>query len=217
MGKVQMGILDGFIGKVGTVVGGYWKGKAVMRAYKKTVHDANTEAQQLIRTRFAGIGALAGQFLTAIERGFRNVARSRQLTEGDVFVRLNWNRVHADTPGSVTIDYEDLVVAQGNLPEVQFGAATATNPLQVDVAINDDATIIGSDPADEAYIFVYSPQAKAGILSQPVLRVEEDAKIRVPSYWNGHRVHVYGFAIGGGTDNAGRISNSRYIGSVTIS
>ena len=217
MGKVQMGILDGFIGKVGTVVGGYWKGKAVMRAYKKNVHDANTEAQQLIRTRFAGIGSLAGQFFMAIERGFRNIARSRQITEGDVFVRLNWGHVHADTPGSVTIDYEDLVVAQGNLPQVQFGTVTATNPLQVDVAINDDATIIGSDPADEAYIFVYNPTAKAGILSQPVLRVEESAEIRVPAYWNGNRVHVYGFGIGGGNDNKGRISNSRYLGSVSIS
>lgn len=212
-----MGILDGFIGKVGTVVGGYWKGKAVMRAYKKTIHDASTEAQLLIRTRFAGIGTLSGAFLEAISRGFRNVARSRQLTEGDVFVRLNWNRVHADTPDSVTIDYEDLVVAQGNLPEIQFGAVTATNPNKVDVAMNDDATIIGSDPADEAYVFVYNPTAKAGILSQPILRVEESAEVRVPAYWVGNRVHVYGFGIGGGTDNKGRISNSRYLGSVTIS
>ncbi len=34
MGKLQMGILGGFIGKVGTVVGFNWKGKDVMRAYK---------------------------------------------------------------------------------------------------------------------------------------------------------------------------------------
>ena len=217
MGKVQQGILDGFIGKVGTVVGAFWKGKPVMRAYKRQIHDLNSEAQQLVRTRFGAINALSGQFITAIRLGFNEVAQRERATEGNIFVHLNWNRVHSDTPGSATIDYEDLVVAQGNLPEVQFGAATFTNPLEVDVAINDDATIIGSDPADEAYVFVYSPQAKAGILSQPVLRVEESAEIRVPAYWNGHRVHLYGFAIGGGTDNQGLISNSRYLGSGTIS
>ena len=35
MGKVRMGILDGFKGKVGTVVGSFWKGKKVMRAYNE--------------------------------------------------------------------------------------------------------------------------------------------------------------------------------------
>lgn len=217
MAKISWGILDGFIGKVGTVVGSFWKGKPVMRAYKRQVHDRDSEAQQLVRTRFGAINSLAGAFLSAIRLGFFEMARRSRTTEGNVFVQMNWNRVHADTPGSATIDYEDLVVAQGNLPEIQFGAVTTTNPLEVDVAISDDASIIGSDPADEAYVFVYSPQAKAGILSQPVLRVEESTEIRVPAYWNGHRVHVYGFGIGAGIDNAGLISNSRYLGSGTIS
>ena len=218
MGKVQQGILDGFVGKVGTVVGSFWKGKAVMRGYKRIVRNPNTVDQRLNRIRFACIGRLAGAFLVAIREGFSVVARSRQMTEGDIFVRENWGHVQADISGSATVDYEDLTIASGNLPEVQYGNATFENPLQVDVPINDSASVIGSHRTDIAEVFVYSPEAGAGILARGV-RVDEEINIPVPAYWNGHRVHVYGFAKGGAenTQLAGVLSNSRYLGSGTIS
>ena len=83
MGKVQMGILDGFVGKVGTVVGSFWKGKPVMRAYKRQISDADSEAQQLVRTRFGAITSLAGAFHSAIILGFKEVAKRKKWTEGD--------------------------------------------------------------------------------------------------------------------------------------
>lgn len=219
MGKVQQGILDGFIGKVGTVVGAFWKGKPVMRGYKRIVRNPNTVDQRLTRLRFASIGRLAGAFLTAIREGFAAVARANQMTEGDIFVRRNWSHVRADVSGSATVDYEDLVIAQGNLPEIQYGNATFENPLQVDVPINDSASVIGTHRTDKAYVFVYSPEAGAGILSGTGVRVDEEVSIHVPAYWNGHRVHVYGFGKGGdeNTQFAGVTSNSRYLGTGTIS
>ena len=219
MGKVQQGILDGFVGKVGTVVGFFWKGKAVMRGYKKLVRDRNTNDQQIIRIRFAAIGRLAGAFVTAIREGFAATARAHQVTEGDIFVQENWGHVHGDISGSATVDYEDFVIAKGNLPEIQYGNATFENPLQVDVPINDSASVIGSHRDDTAFVFVYSPEAGAGILSDTGVRVDEDVSIHVPAYWNGHRVHVFGFAKGAAanTQFAGVTSNSRYLGSGTIS
>ncbi len=219
MAKVNWGILDGFIGKVGTVVGSFWKGKAVMRAYKRQVRDRNNEAQQIARIRFAAIGRLSGAFLSAIRVGFYEAAYRQQMTEGDIFVRENWGHVHGDISGSATVDYEDFVIATGNLPEVQFGNATFENPLQVDVPINDSASVIGSNRDDIAYVFVYSPEAGAGILSDTGVRVDEEVSIHVPAYWNGHRVHVWGFAKGASTntENPGVLSNSRYLGSGTIS
>ena len=216
MGKVRMGILDGFYGKVGTVVGSFWKGKAVMRAYvppKSKGSYAPTEAQALVNTRFAAIGNLASAFYNAILLGFKHVARAKRVTEGNVFVELNWRYVHADTPGSATIDYEELQIARGNLPEIRFGSASFTNPLQVAVALNDSATAPGADSEDLVYIFVYSPEAGAGILSDPKIRTDQSLTCDVPDYWVGQRVHVYGFGIGVG----GNISNSLYLGSGTIS
>ena len=42
MAKTENGILDGFIGKVGTVVGYKWNGKSVMRAYVRYPHNPRT-------------------------------------------------------------------------------------------------------------------------------------------------------------------------------
>ena len=219
MGKIQQGILDGFVGKVGTVVGSFWKGKAVMRGYKRIVRNPNTSDQQLVRIRFATIGRLSAAFLTAIREGFAAVARAHQMTEGDVFVQENWGHVHGDISGSATVDYEDLVIARGSLPEIQYGNATFENPLQVDVPINDSASVIGTHRDDETRVFVYSPEAGAGLLHNAGKRVDEEVTIPVPAYWNGHRVHVYGFAWGAdeNTQFAGVYSNSRYLGSGTIS
>lgn len=216
MGKVQIGILDGFIGKVGTVVGSYWKGKPVMRAWKRTIADQNNEAQQLVRTRFAAIGQLAGAFIYAIRIGFKQYARSKQMTEGDVFVKLNWTCVHAEAPGSAQFDYGDIVCAKGNLPEPGFGTASFSTPLSVEVPMTDTSEQIGADSHDLVYIFVYNPAKKAGVLGDTKVRADENIVCEVPAYWNGDRVHVYGFAVGAGPNNKGNISNSRYIGQGTI-
>lgn len=217
MGKVQMGILDGFVGKVGTVVGSFWKGKPVMRAYKRQISDRDSEAQQLIRTRFGAINSLAGAFYSAIILGLKEAAKRKKWTEGDVFVNENWGCVHADTPGAAVADYTELVIAKGHLPEAQFGAASFADPLSVEVPMTDSSEVIGADPRDKVYLFVYSPEAGAGMLGDVKVRSDESIACTVPAYWNGHRVHVWGFAIGAGPDNAGVISNSRYLGSGTIS
>ena len=208
MAKVNWGILDGFIGKVGTVVGSFWKGKPVMRAYKRQVSDRNSEAQQLVRTRFGAINSLAGAFLSAIRIGLFEVARRKRTTEGNVFVQENWGCVHADTPGAATVDYTELVIAMGHLPEAQFGAASFADPLSVEVPMTDSSEVIGADPRDKVYLFV---------LGDVKVRADESIACTVPAYWNGHRVHVWGFAVGAGPDNEGEISNSRYLGSGTIS
>ena len=217
MAKVCLGILDGFVGKVGTVIGSFWKGIPVMRAYKRVVTQRNTESQQLVRTRFAAIGSLAGAFLSAIRIGLKEVARKQRLTEGDVFVQRNWEHVHADTPGSASIDYSELQIADGHLPEASFGAPSFTNPLEVDVSMSSTTDMIGADADDEVYLFVYSTEAGAGMLGTTAKRSDNQVKANVPAYWNGHRVHVWGFAKGAGTQNAGTLSKSRYLGSGTIS
>ena len=213
-----MGILDGFYGKVGTVVGSFWKGKPVMRAYvrPKGTHTSS-EAQALIQTRFAAINSLSGAFLSALQLGFGLIARQRHVTEGNVFVTENWDCIHADTPGAATVDYTELVIAMGHLPEAQFGAASFADPLSVEVPMTDSSEVIGADPRDKVYLFVYSPEAGAGMLGDVKVRADESIACTVPAYWNGHRVHVWGFAVGAGPDNEGEISNSRYLGSGTIS
>ena len=184
---------------------------------KRLVSDRNNEAQQLVRTRFAAIGSLAGAFLSAIRIGLYQVARRNRVTEGDIFVKKNWSCIHAEAPGSATIDYGDLVIAIGNLPEAGFGTASFATPLSVSVPMSDTSEQVGADSHDLVYLFVYDPAKKAGVMGDVKVRADENIVAEVPAYWNGDKVHVWGFAVGAGPNNKGEISNSRYIGTGTIS
>ena len=64
MGKIKQGILGGFKGKVGTVIGSSWNGIAYMKGRPQSQKDPKTAAQLSQRSYFREIQRLAGQ-LTA--------------------------------------------------------------------------------------------------------------------------------------------------------
>lgn len=216
MATINRGILDGFFGKVGTVVGSFWKGTPVMRAYVRRIHDSKNNSQLLVRARFTAISDLASAFLSAIRLGLHNDASRSRTTEANVFVKKNWEAVQATTVDSVTIDYADLEVANGSLPGVQFGTADFDTPQQVEVAFDTNEEIDKTSLDDQVYLFVYCPDSKGGILSAPVKRSVKSISIMVPSYWGGMKVHLWGFTLGGDIFNAGLTSDSVYIGSGNI-
>ena len=61
MGKIKQGILGGFKGKVGTVIGASWNGIAYMRGLPQSVKNPKTPAQQAQREFFREVQDLAGQ------------------------------------------------------------------------------------------------------------------------------------------------------------
>jgi len=65
MGVILQGILGGFSGKVGPVVGGKWKDIDYMRGYV-VPENPNTPAQQTVRTKFAKMVQFARSVLATI-------------------------------------------------------------------------------------------------------------------------------------------------------
>lgn len=63
MGIIKQGILGGFSGKVGSVVGTSWKGRAVMKAMPLSVANPRTSGQVNQRTKFTQCVALAKSLL----------------------------------------------------------------------------------------------------------------------------------------------------------
>ena len=61
MGKIKQGILGGFKGKVGTVIGASWNGIAYMRGLAQSVKNPQTEAQLKQRAFFKEVQDLVGQ------------------------------------------------------------------------------------------------------------------------------------------------------------
>ena len=61
MGKIKQGILGGFKGKVGTVIGASWNGIAYMRGLAQSVKNPKTAAQLQQRTFFKDLQSLVSQ------------------------------------------------------------------------------------------------------------------------------------------------------------
>lgn len=216
MATINRGILDGFFGKVGTVVGSFWKGIPVMRAYVRRIHDRKAAPQLLVRARFTALVNLSSAFLSAIRIGLRNAAASSRTTESNVFTKKNWAAVQATGADTVTVDYSSLTVASGPLTGVLFGTADFDTPQQVEVSFESNEECDKTSLDDLVYLFVYCPDAKGGILSAPVKRSAHSVSLMVPAYWGGMTVHLWGFTLGDGIDNAGTLSDSTYIGSGNI-
>ena len=74
MGKINQGILGGFSGKVGTVVGSTWKSINYMRALAVSVHNPNTVKQQCQRGKFRTAAHFCKAAKPFIQNGFREYA-----------------------------------------------------------------------------------------------------------------------------------------------
>ena len=62
MGKIKQGILGGFRGKVGTVIGASWNGISYMRGLAQSVKNPKTAAQTTQRSFFREVLDIASQF-----------------------------------------------------------------------------------------------------------------------------------------------------------
>ena len=132
MGKIKQGILGGFKGKGGTVIGSSWNGIAYMRGLAQSVKNPKTAGQTTQRGFFREVLDIAGQlskeqlaflFPTAPSKMTRHNALVKQLTEvaavdGDVKsvdlgnINSLGNAATADLPDvAITAAGENLTIS----------------------------------------------------------------------------------------------------------
>jgi len=215
MGKMRMGILDGFVGKVGTVVGSFWKGKKVMRGYNEFPANPKTKKQELQRAKFAVLGDMGGAMLNALNIGLKGYAAERASTTVGEFTRLNLANVSGNTPESLEVDYASLMLSEGVLAAVMPGELNLDTPLAVKVPIeasNYDQRFNSQN--DKVYAVVYNKTKNQSIVSDgTATRSSSDIDVTVPGFWQGDYVEVWLFAEGAeGTPFANEVSETVYVG-----
>lgn len=204
MAKGKHGILDGFNGKLGTVIGYQWKGIECMRSANSYPRDPKTGAQLEQRQLFRTLARLGTEMLQAARIGFRGPADERRTTEYNCFVGSNKQCV-AMRDGEVHIDYPALRVAEGGLAGVDFGRPQLDDQLHLSVAYRPEP---GSDGADYVLLYAHVPALHQGLLSLPAWRRQHRADMQLPDGWRGLDVHLYGFC----WDSDRQASPSTYLG-----
>lgn len=139
MGVIKRGILGGFSGSVGNVVGSSWKGIATMKAKPLSVANPNTAGQVAQRTKMSNLVAFAKQILTAIIKPLNDRFASG-MSGFNLFTQRNIDLFAADKPNPQA----DLVLSRGNVAgyeNLSISANSATDQVQ---PVWDDNTGIGN-------------------------------------------------------------------------
>ena len=89
MAKLEMGILGGFSGRVGTVVGYHRRGAWFVRAYQPHIKDRKSAAQLEQRSRFKAMIQFASPATPVLRVGLKQLAAAQQITEGNAFLKIN--------------------------------------------------------------------------------------------------------------------------------
>ena len=217
MGKMRMGILDGFIGKVGTVVGSFWKGKKVMRGYNEFPANPNTASQELQRAKFALLGSLGGDLLNALQIGLHACAAENASTEVGEFTRLNLSKVSGSID-HLEVAYEELMLSNGSVTAVAPGEADFDTPLEVSVAIDDGYIDTRFNTAnDVVFLVVYSKTSHQAVISDgSATRSDDQVSVTVPGYWQGDFVETYVFVKSAKAGETDHCSDTIYCGSGRI-
>ena len=211
MGTIKKGILGGFSGKVGTVVGGAWKGINYMRSLPSKIRNPRTLSQRSHRTKFA----LTLKFLQPLND----------------FLRSGWKLyAHRQSPFNAAMSYAFANAVTGDYPDYQIdpakvlvsrgSLAPAINPR---VTIQDGAAQFSWDdnsgdgsakPTDKALIAVLNPaQAQAVAITAGASRSEGLQNLKIPANWTEDELHPYIAFI---SEDGKEIANSVYLGSLVM-
>ena len=142
MAKLEQGILGPFRGKVGTVVGYLWRGRHVVRGYRREINYPNTENQQAERDWFVSMVRFAATARQALLLGLRERAARDQMTEGNAFVKMNkhcFGRTHAPVAacgGATPSNLEGELKCRDAACRVR--RASADNPIRRASAVNPE-------------------------------------------------------------------------------
>ena len=212
MGKIKQGILGGFSGKVGNVVGGNWKGVDYMRVKATNVTNPKTEGQMAQRAKFQTVLAFLQPNIEFLNVGFKTDAV--KMTQFNCAMSYNLkNAIIGDHP-DYSIDYSKALLSKGTLAGAVGAAITSTETGKVNFTWSDNSTDYNANGTDKAMLLVYNPTLQQAIaVTNGEVRSVGSIDMNLPANFVGENVECF---IAFKSADSTKVSNSVYIGNVTI-
>jgi hypothetical protein len=212
MGTINQGILGGFSGKVGTVIGGTWKGINFMRGIAPRHSDAQTVRQMDQRLKFAVTLKFLQPLSGFIKVGFKDYAI--RMTAINAAFSYNIRNAIQGTYPSYAINYANALVARGLLAPALNPVASSTAAGTVVFTWANNSSEMNANTTDQTLIVVFNPaKNQAVFLGDTSTRADGTQSVTVPNSFTGDLVQCYIAFI---TEDGTVISNSTYAGAVTV-
>ncbi|TXK74534.1 DUF6266 family protein [Mesonia sp. HuA40] len=211
MGKIPQGILGSLSGKVGSVIGGSWKGIDYIRIKPASVANPRTEGQVNQRNKFT----VTLEFLQAnkefIKVGYKGFANKKTEFNAAMSYVLN-NAVTGSAPNFV-IDYSLALLSRGTLSGVLNGSTDLNIPGEVTFDWGDNSAEGNANTTDKAMVLVYNPSKKESIyILDGADRTVGSQTVTIPNTYVGDTVELFMAFV---SADGNQVSNSIYLGSGT--
>jgi len=213
MATFDKGILGGFSGKVGSVIGTRWRGKNVMRSLPAPSNKVPTTAQVEQRLRFAAAVRFLNPIKSVVSRYFGSNQQDKSIYNlaTSYFIR---EVVIPDGSGGLTIDYPKVLISKGDLQSLANPAAIPAAGEQITLTWEDNSGQ-GFAQADDLLIAIGYVEAlnRAVIFNDGVQRDATTDTLQFPAYLAGMEVELYATFV---TADEKEAATSVYLGAVTL-
>jgi len=212
MGKISQGVLGGFSGKVGNVVGGTWKGIDYMRIKPANVTNPRTEGQVDQRSKFSTVLRFLQPMTDFLRVGFKLYAN--KMTQFNAAMSYNLNNAITGAYPNFMVDYASALVTRGNLTGAANGAASSPSAGDVQITWDDNSGSGSAQATDKALIVLLNTTRQEAVFTTAgPARSAGTETISVPSEYTGEDVEVF---LGFISEDGSKVANSSYLGSVTV-
>lgn len=212
MGTINKGILGGFSGKVGSVVGGSWKGIDYMRSKSSRRNFKATQPQLEQQLKFALAVRFVQTFTGLVEISFGNFAVRKSGFNSAVSYTLK-NAVTGAYP-VYSIQYADALVSRGDLPNVLAPAVTVGAAGMVTWNWTENSGVGIAKNTDKALLAAFCPALNQCVYTTgSANRRAVTDSLNLASF-SGQDVHTW---IGFISEDGENVAGSLYTGMVRVS
>ncbi|MEX0780357.1 MAG: DUF6266 family protein [Balneolales bacterium] len=212
MAKYKKGILGGFYGTVGNVIGSTWKGIEYMKSKPAHVFNPKTIGQQTQRQKFGLIISFLKQVKMVIKIGFsRGSARTTEMNRAASYNLKN--AITGNYPDQ-EIDYPSLLLSRGDLTGGENAVVSAVNPDEVHFEWDDNSGVGSATAEDQAMVIAYDPESgHVAFQTNATERQFGEYDLLLDSGFQGQTVECYLAFV---SPDGNEASNSDYLGSVVV-
>ena len=211
MGTIKKGILGGFSGKVGTVVGASWKGIAYMRSLPQKVRNPRTIGQKSQRAKFS----LTLNYLRPMNGLLRTGWKLYAHQQSPINAAMSYTLANAisGTYPDYTIDPSKVMISRGSFTPAANAKVTPSSSA-ITFEWDDNSGSSTANQTDRALLAVVNPAKSEAVFDTAgAERTAGTQTVLLPSDWSGNSVEAY---LGFISEDGKEVANSVYLGSIAV-
>lgn len=212
MATLKQGILDGFSGKVGTVVGSTWRGKNVLRSVPRKSTKPISVAQQRQRDKFKCVL----QFLTPIKGILTQTFGANVGSKTPFNNAMSYHLKEAVklSPTGFTMEYPKVLVGMGGLCGLKLPSVQPAAAHSLEITWEDNSKQGLAYATDNFLVVAYAPSIHSfESFMENSVRETGQCMLNFEESFYGETVHLWATFT---NSSVGITATSRYLGAFVV-